>query len=60
MRLARPLAKNMLMSRGKKKTKKTKQINKIIEKEREIQKRIYSIKPKNYVTQLFTIKSPIS
>ena len=43
MRLARPLAKNMLMSRGKKKTNKTKQINKIIEKEREIQKRIYSI-----------------
>ena len=46
MRLARPLAKNMLISRGKKKTKKTKQINKIIEKEREIQKRIYSIKPR--------------
>ena len=46
MRLVRPLAKNMLMSRGKKKTKKTKQINKIIEKEREIQKLIYSIKPK--------------
>ena len=45
MRLVRPLAKNMLMSREKK-TKKTKQINKIIEKEREIQKRIYSIKPK--------------
>ena len=45
MRLARPLAKNMLMSRGKKKTKKTKQINKIIEKEREIQKLICSIKP---------------
>ena len=44
MRLVRPLAKNMLMSRGKKKT--TKQINKITEKEREIQKRIYSIKPK--------------
>ena len=30
----------------KKKTKKTKQINKIKEKEREIQKRIYSIKRK--------------
>ena len=44
----------------KKKTKETKQINKIIEKEREIQKRIYSIKPQNYVTQLFTIKSPIT
>ena len=29
---------------------KTKQINKIIEKEREIHKLIYSIKPKNYVT----------
>ena len=43
MRLVRPLAKNMLISRGKKKTK---QINKIIEKEREIQKLIYSIKPK--------------
>ena len=50
MRLARPLAKNMLISREKKKAKKTKQINKIIEKEREIQKRIYSIKPQNYVT----------
>ena len=59
MMLVRPLAKNMLLSRGKK-TKKTKQINRIIEKEREIQKLIYSIKPKNYVTQLFTIKSPIS
>ena len=43
MRLVRPLAKNMLISRGKKKTK---QINKIIEKEREIQKLIYSMKPK--------------
>ena len=42
MRLVRPLAKNMLISRGKK----TKQINKIIEKEREIQKLIYSMKPK--------------
>ena len=46
----RPLAKNMLISREKKKAKKTKQINKIIEKEREIQKLIYSIKPRNYVT----------
>ena len=46
----RHLTTNMLMSQGKKKTKKTKQINKIIEKEREIQKRIYSIKPQNYVT----------
>ena len=45
MMLVRPLAKNMLLSRGKK-TKKTKQINRIIEKEREIQKLIYSIKPK--------------
>ena len=46
MRLVRPLAKNMLISREKKKAKKTKQINKIIEKERElIQKLIYSIKP---------------
>ena len=43
-----------------KKAKKRKQMNKIIEKEREIQKLIYSIKPKNYVTQLFTIKSPIT
>ena len=43
MRLVRPLAKNMLISRGKKKKK---QINKIIEKEREIQKLIYSMKPK--------------
>ena len=51
MRLVRPLAKNMLISREKKKAKKTKQlINKIIEKEREIKKLIYSIKPKNYVT----------
>ena len=41
----------MLISREKKKqAKKTKQINKIIEKEREIQLLIYSIKPKNYVT----------
>ena len=45
MRLVRPLAKNMLISRGKK-TMKTKQTNKITEKEREIQKLIYSIKPK--------------
>ena len=42
----RHLTTNILMSQGKKKTKKTKQINKIIEKEREIQKLIYSIKPK--------------
>ena len=41
-------SKNMLISREKK-AKKTKQINKIIQKEREIQKRIHSIKPKNYV-----------
>ena len=39
-------SKNMLISRGKKKPKKTKQISKIIEKEREIEKLIYSIKPK--------------
>ena len=47
MRLVRHLATNMLMlmSQGKK-TRKTKQINKIIEKEREVQKLIYSIKPK--------------
>ena len=46
MRLVRPLAKNMLISREKK-TKKTKQMNKIIEKEkRGIQNLIYSIKPK--------------
>ena len=43
-----------------KKAKKTKQTNKIIEKEREIQKLIYSINSKNYLTQLFTIKSPIT
>ena len=36
----------MLISRGEK-AKKSKQINKIIENEREL---IYSIKPKNYVT----------
>ena len=42
MRLVRRLAKNMLISREKRKAKKTKQINKIIEKEREIQKFIYS------------------
>ena len=42
--------KNMLKNRGEKKAKKTKQINKIIEKEREIQKlNIYSIKPKTCV-----------
>ena len=46
MRLVRPLAKNLLISREKK-TKKTKQMNKIIEKEKgEIQNLIYSIKPK--------------
>ena len=50
MRLVRPLAKNMLISREKKKANKTRQINKIIEKEKEIQKPIDSIKPKNYVT----------
>ena len=50
MRLVRPLPKNMLISREKKKANKTRQINKIIEKEKEIQKPIYSIKPKNYVT----------
>ena len=50
MRLVRPLAKNMLISREKKKANKTRPINKIIEKEKEIQKPIYSIKPKNYVT----------
>ena len=49
MRLVRPLAKNMLISREKK-ANKTRQINKIIEKEKEIQKPIDSIKPKNYVT----------
>ena len=36
----------MLISQGKKNKNKTKQMNKIIEKEREIQKLIYSIKPK--------------
>ena len=50
MRLVRPLAKNMLISREKKKANKTRQINKIIEKEKESQKPIYSRKPKNYVT----------
>ena len=49
IRLVRPPAKITNKPRGKK-AKKTKQINKIIEKEREIQKRIYSIKPQNYVT----------
>ena len=40
----------MIKNRGKKKAKKTKQINKIIEKEREKQKlNIYSIKPKTCV-----------
>ena len=51
-------SKNMLISGGKK--KKRKEINKIIEKEREIQKLIFSTKPKNYVTWLFTIKSTIT
>ena len=47
MRLVRHLATNMLMLMSQeKKTRKTKQINKIIEKEREVQKLIYSIKPK--------------
>ena len=51
MGLVRPLAKNMLiLKQREKKAKKAKQINKIIQKEREIQKLIYSIKPKNYVT----------
>ena len=50
-RLVRPLAKICNKpGRGEKKAKKTKQINEIIEKEREIQKLIYSIKPKTYVT----------
>ena len=40
----------MLISRGEKKARKTKQINKTIAKERQIQKLIYSIKPKSYVT----------
>ena len=62
MGLVRPLAKNimLILKQREKKAKKTKQINKIIEKEREIQKLIYSIKPKNYVTQLFTKKGPIT
>ena len=51
MKLVRPLAKKYANKpREKKKAKKTKQINKIVEKEREIQKLIYSMKPKNYVT----------
>ena len=52
MGLVRPLAKNimLILKQREKKAKKTKQINKIIEKEREIQELIYSIKPKNYVT----------
>ena len=49
MRLVRPLAKYANKPREKK-AKKTKQINKIIEKKKEIQKLIYSIKPKKYVT----------
>ena len=36
----------MLISQGKKKQKQNKTNNKMIEKEREIQKLIYSIKPK--------------
>ena len=52
MRLVRPLAKKKYANKPgeKKKEKKTKEINKIIKKERVIQKLIYSIKPKNYVT----------
>ena len=51
MRLVWPLAKKYANKpREKKKAKKTKQINKIIEKERETQLLIYSIKSKNYVT----------
>ena len=50
MRFVRPLSKKYANKPREKKEKKTKQINKIIEKEREIQKLIYSIKPKNYVT----------
>ena len=50
MKLVRPLAKKYANKPREKKAKKTKQINKIVEKEREIQKLIYSIKPKNYVT----------
>ena len=46
MRLVRPLAKKYANKPRENKEKKTKQINKIIEKEREIQKLIYSIKPK--------------
>ena len=48
-------SKNLLISRGKK-TKKTKQINKIIEKEREIQKLIYSIKPKLHDIAIYNKK----
>ena len=47
-------SKNMLLSREKK------YINKIIEKEREIQKLIYSIKPKLCEIAIFTIKSLIT
>ena len=50
MRLVRPLAKKYANKPREKKANKTRQINKIIEKEKEIQKPIYSIKPKNYVT----------
>ena len=53
MRLFRPLAKNIYANKPREKNKQRKQwkqINKIIEKEREIPKLIYSIKPKNYVT----------
>ena len=46
MTLVRPLGKKYANKPREKKTKTTKQINKIIEKEREIQKLIYSIKPK--------------
>ena len=50
MRLVRPLAKKYANKPREKKANKTRQINKIIEKEKEIQKPIYSRKPKNYVT----------
>ena len=50
MRLVSSLAKKYANKPRENKEKKTKQINKIIEKEREIQKLIYSIKHKNYVT----------
>ena len=51
MKLVRPLAKKYA-NKPREKKKQRKQINKIVEKEREIQKLIYSIKPKNYVTSL--------